>query len=156
MLSTSDIMMIFSVFFFHIRSLPLLLPAVEDGIFNDSWRIRQSSVELLGDLLFKVCIFMEFFGKSAILISLILLEIQTKWLFLAASELSDLIYLLCFLSRLLELLGKLYSRVVVMMRVLVLKRMDVLLLRFWEGISAMKFLLHYIWFELMSALVYAR
>ncbi|CAN6724947.1 unnamed protein product [Malus baccata var. baccata] len=31
-------------------SLPLLLPVVEDGIFNDSWRIRQ----LLGDLLFKV------------------------------------------------------------------------------------------------------
>lgn len=37
-----------------LRSLPLLLPAVEDGIFNDNWRIRQSSVELLGDLLFKV------------------------------------------------------------------------------------------------------
>ncbi|CAL5369132.1 unnamed protein product [Camellia sinensis] len=36
------------------KSLPLLLPAVEDGIFSDSWRIRQSSVELLGDLLFKV------------------------------------------------------------------------------------------------------
>ncbi|CAL5321772.1 unnamed protein product [Camellia sinensis] len=36
------------------RSLPPLLPAVEDGIFSDSWRIRQSSVELLGDLLFKV------------------------------------------------------------------------------------------------------
>lgn len=36
------------------RSLPLLLPAVEDGIFHDNWRIRQSSVELLGDLLFKV------------------------------------------------------------------------------------------------------
>ncbi|KAJ6855030.1 translational activator GCN1 [Populus alba x Populus x berolinensis] len=35
-------------------SLPLLLPTVEDGIFNDNWRIRQSSVELLGDLLFKV------------------------------------------------------------------------------------------------------
>ncbi|KAK9146319.1 hypothetical protein Sjap_006222 [Stephania japonica] len=35
-------------------SLPLLLPAVEDGIYNDNWRIRQSSVELLGDLLFKV------------------------------------------------------------------------------------------------------
>ncbi|XP_062006271.1 protein ILITYHIA [Rosa rugosa] len=39
---------------YAITSLPLLLPAVEDGIFNDSWRIRQSSVELLGDLLFKV------------------------------------------------------------------------------------------------------
>lgn len=38
----------------YFRSLPLLLPAVEDGIFNDNWRIRQSSVELLGDLLFKV------------------------------------------------------------------------------------------------------
>jgi hypothetical protein len=36
-------------------SLPLLLPAVEAGIINDNWRIRQSSVELLGDLLFKVC-----------------------------------------------------------------------------------------------------
>lgn len=35
-------------------SLPLLLPAVEAGIINDNWRIRQSSVELLGDLLFKV------------------------------------------------------------------------------------------------------
>nr|CAD1820930.1 unnamed protein product [Ananas comosus var. bracteatus] len=35
-------------------SLPLLLPAVEDGIFSENWRIRQSSVELLGDLLFKV------------------------------------------------------------------------------------------------------
>ncbi|XP_076949401.1 protein ILITYHIA-like isoform X2 [Bidens hawaiensis] len=39
---------------YAITSLPLLLPAVEDGIFNDNWRIRQSSVELLGDLLFKV------------------------------------------------------------------------------------------------------
>lgn len=35
-------------------SLPLLLPAVEAGIMDDNWRIRQSSVELLGDLLFKV------------------------------------------------------------------------------------------------------
>jgi HEAT repeat protein len=44
-------------------SLPLLLPAVEDGIFNDNWRIRQSSVELLGDLLFKVnSIFVLYFS----------------------------------------------------------------------------------------------
>jgi len=35
-------------------ALPLLLPAVEAGIVNDNWRIRQSSVDLLGDLLFKV------------------------------------------------------------------------------------------------------
>ncbi|XP_073102669.1 protein ILITYHIA [Elaeis guineensis] len=39
---------------YAMTSLPLLLPAVEDGIFSDNWRIRQSSVELLGDLLFKV------------------------------------------------------------------------------------------------------
>ncbi|KAL3575160.1 hypothetical protein D5086_023261, partial [Populus alba] len=44
----------FSSLFLSCMSLPLLLPAVEDGIFNDNWRIRQSSVELLGDLLFKV------------------------------------------------------------------------------------------------------
>lgn len=36
-------------------ALPLLLPAVEEGIINDNWRIRQSSAELMGDLLFKVC-----------------------------------------------------------------------------------------------------
>ncbi|GKB30517.1 ribonuclease H-like domain-containing protein [Tanacetum coccineum] len=39
---------------YAISSLPPLLPAEEDGIFNDNWRIRQSSVELLSDLLFKV------------------------------------------------------------------------------------------------------
>ena len=44
-------------------ALPLLLPAVEAGIVHDNWRIRQSSIELLGDLLFKVCAFMPF-GKS--------------------------------------------------------------------------------------------
>lgn len=38
-------------------ALPLLLPAVEDGILNDNWRIRQSSVELLGQLLFKANLF---------------------------------------------------------------------------------------------------
>jgi hypothetical protein len=35
-------------------ALPLLLPAVEAGIGAPNWRIRQSSVELLGELLFKV------------------------------------------------------------------------------------------------------
>ncbi|CAL5385302.1 unnamed protein product [Camellia sinensis] len=39
--------------FHRTGSLPLLLPAIEDGIFSDSWHIRQSSVELLGELLFK-------------------------------------------------------------------------------------------------------
>ncbi|CAL5421339.1 unnamed protein product [Camellia sinensis] len=46
--------MTFTTFEGLLGSLPLLLPAVEDGIFSDSWHIRQSSVELLGDLLFKV------------------------------------------------------------------------------------------------------
>ncbi len=35
-------------------ALFLLLPAIEEGLFGDSWRIRQSSVKLLGKLLFKV------------------------------------------------------------------------------------------------------
>jgi hypothetical protein len=35
-------------------ALPLLLPTVEAGVANANWRIRQSSVGLLGDLLFKV------------------------------------------------------------------------------------------------------
>ncbi|KIY91964.1 Translational activator GCN1 [Monoraphidium neglectum] len=34
--------------------LPLLLPAVEAGLSHEAWRIRQASVELCGELLFKV------------------------------------------------------------------------------------------------------
>lgn len=34
--------------------MPLLLPAVERGLSGDNWRIRQSSLELCGDVLFKV------------------------------------------------------------------------------------------------------
>lgn len=35
-------------------ALPLVLPAVESGAEDCNWRIRQSSIELLGELLFKV------------------------------------------------------------------------------------------------------
>ena len=35
-------------------ALPLLLPPLLQGYLADNWRIRQSSVELMGDLLFKV------------------------------------------------------------------------------------------------------
>jgi len=35
-------------------ALPLLLPGLEDGVLSDNWRIRQSSLELQGDLLFKI------------------------------------------------------------------------------------------------------
>ena len=45
-------------------ALSLLLPAVEAGIVNDNWRIRQSSIELLGDLLFKVWNCQLTFSKS--------------------------------------------------------------------------------------------
>jgi hypothetical protein len=31
-----------------------LLPSLEAGLFDDAWRIRQSSVQLLGDLLYTV------------------------------------------------------------------------------------------------------
>lgn len=118
---------------FVFRSLPLLLPAVEDGIFNDSWRIRQSSVELLGDLLFKV------FSCQPLSVSLGILNSE-----IACNS-------VCYLSRLLVLLEKLYWRVAVMMKVQVLRHRGGLSLRFLEGISVMKFSLHYIWFELMSA-----
>lgn len=59
------------------RSLPLLLPAVEDGIYNDNWRIRQSSVELLGDLLFKVITTAFFSFVKRVLIILVLHGIYT-------------------------------------------------------------------------------
>ena len=45
-------------------ALPLLLPAVEDGIVNANWRIRQSSAELLGDLLFKVPLLFYLHGAA--------------------------------------------------------------------------------------------
>jgi HEAT repeat protein len=31
-----------------------ILPALEDGLFDDNWRIRQSSVALLGDLMYRI------------------------------------------------------------------------------------------------------
>jgi hypothetical protein len=39
---------------FGSAQLSTLLPALEDGFFHDNWRIRQNSVELMGDLLMRV------------------------------------------------------------------------------------------------------
>ena len=39
---------------YALSALELLLPAVLTGTTHANWRIRQSSIELLGDLLFKV------------------------------------------------------------------------------------------------------
>eukprot|EP00127_Corallochytrium_limacisporum_P001735 Clim_evm72s77 gene=Clim_evmTU72s77 len=36
------------------RSVELFLPNLEDGLFDDNWRIRQSSVQLMGDLLARI------------------------------------------------------------------------------------------------------
>lgn len=36
------------------RSVELMLPELERGLCNDSWRIRVSSLQLIGDLLFKI------------------------------------------------------------------------------------------------------
>lgn len=35
-------------------SIELLLPNLERGLFDENWRIRLSSVQLLGDLLYKL------------------------------------------------------------------------------------------------------
>lgn len=35
-------------------SIELVLPQLELGMANDNWRIRQASVQLLGDLLYKL------------------------------------------------------------------------------------------------------
>jgi len=35
-------------------AMPLVLPAIEKGLFDDAWRIRASSVHLLGDVMSKI------------------------------------------------------------------------------------------------------
>lgn len=35
-------------------AIELFLPELEKGLFDDNWRIRHSSVQLLGDLLYKI------------------------------------------------------------------------------------------------------
>jgi len=35
-------------------AIELFLPELERGLFDDNWRIRHSSVQLLGDLLYKI------------------------------------------------------------------------------------------------------
>ncbi|KAH9466350.1 hypothetical protein Pst134EB_001405 [Puccinia striiformis f. sp. tritici] len=36
------------------KAIELLMPELEQGLFHESWRIRQSSIQLLGDLLFRI------------------------------------------------------------------------------------------------------
>ena len=36
------------------KAITLLLPELELGLFDENWRIRHSSVQLLGDLLYRI------------------------------------------------------------------------------------------------------
>ena len=40
--------------FFADSAIELLLPKLEEGMFDENWRIRYASVQLLGDLLYKI------------------------------------------------------------------------------------------------------
>lgn len=42
------------VTFFADTAIELLLPELEAGMFDENWRIRYASVQLLGDLLYKI------------------------------------------------------------------------------------------------------
>eukprot|EP00698_Gefionella_okellyi_P016583 TRINITY_DN4753_c0_g1_i1.p1 TRINITY_DN4753_c0_g1~~TRINITY_DN4753_c0_g1_i1.p1 ORF type:complete len:2587 (+),score=586.43 TRINITY_DN4753_c0_g1_i1:38-7798(+) len=39
---------------YALSALPLLLPALQNAVFHDNWRIRQSAVQLLGELLYRI------------------------------------------------------------------------------------------------------
>ena len=36
------------------KAIELLMPELENGLFDDNWRIRLSSIQLLGDLLYRI------------------------------------------------------------------------------------------------------
>lgn len=42
------------IYRYSATAMPLVLPAVEKGMGNENWRIREASTKLLGELLFKV------------------------------------------------------------------------------------------------------
>ena len=39
---------------YALSSMAILLPSLEEGLFHPNWRIRQSSIQLLGDLLYNI------------------------------------------------------------------------------------------------------